>query len=133
MHARRVLMIVALGPLSLGCFSSEPTATAGGTVTATVMMTDQLRFAPATVTIHVGEAVRWQNVTSAITHTVTADPGRAENPADVSLPPGAQPFNSGAVTPGQSFQHTFTVAGTYRYFCIPHETLGMLGTVVVEP
>lgn len=36
------------------------------------------------------------------------------------------------VQPGESFSKTFDVPGTYRYFCIPHEMQGMLGTAIVE-
>ena len=33
---------------------------------------------------------------------------------------------------GFSFEHTFETAGTYTYFCEPHEAMGMKGAVVVE-
>lgn len=33
---------------------------------------------------------------------------------------------------GFSFSHTFTVPGRYEYYCTPHESLGMTGTVLVE-
>jgi hypothetical protein len=32
---------------------------------------------------------------------------------------------------GESFSYTFDEPGTYEYFCIPHEDLGMVGTVTV--
>ena len=38
---------------------------------------------------------------------------------------------SGNVAEGETFEHTFDTAGTYEYFCIPHET-SMKGEVVVE-
>src|SRR5262245_17049777 len=31
-----------------------------------------------------------------------------------------------------AFSHTFTIDGSYDYFCTPHRTLGMTGTVVVQ-
>jgi plastocyanin len=37
------------------------------------------------------------------------------------------------VSPGEVYRHMFTIPGTYRYFCMPHESSGMLGQVVVEP
>ncbi|NIR46298.1 MAG: hypothetical protein GWN99_17830 [Gemmatimonadetes bacterium] len=49
------------------------------------------------------------------------------------MPEGAEPFNSGNLKPGASFSHEFSVAGTYTYFCIPHEGAAMIGTVIVEP
>jgi plastocyanin len=66
-------------------------------------------------------------------HTVTGDPSLAAVPANVQLPAGAQAFDSGAVQPGSTYTLTFTVPGTYRYVCLPHEGAGMLGTVIVNP
>jgi hypothetical protein len=35
---------------------------------------------------------------------------------------------------GATFEHTFETEGVYHYYCIPHESLGMLGSVIVgEP
>jgi hypothetical protein len=31
------------------------------------------------------------------------------------------------------YDHTFTTAGTYPYFCAPHGVIGMTGTVIVQP
>jgi plastocyanin len=69
-----------------------------------VKMTNGLKYAPAEITIT----------------------------ADVALPAGAGPFNSGNIGLGKEFSYTFTVPGTYKYFCIPHETSGMTGTVIVN-
>lgn len=33
---------------------------------------------------------------------------------------------------GVHFEHTFSSTGTYKYFCQPHEALGMKGVIVVE-
>lgn len=99
--------------------------------TTTVEMTDQFRFSPSSVTIPKGSTIVWKNVGSQ-PHTVTCDPTKAMNKADIALPSGAQPFSSDFLMGGQSYSHTFTVAGTYRYVCIPHEAMGMLGTVIVE-
>ena len=88
-------------------------------------------FEPNAVTINAGETVRWENKTL-IGHTVTADPAQAKNPEDVALPSGATPFDLGEVGGGGAVQHTFTVPGTYRYFCKPHELKGMVGEVVVN-
>jgi len=89
-------------------------------------------FDPETVTIPAGGTVQWRN-TSPITHTVTADATLARDPANVALPEGAQPFHSGDVEAGQVWSRTFTVPGTYRYVCLPHERQGMIGTVIVRP
>ena len=95
-------------------------------------MTNQFDFEPRRVTIGQGETVLWKN-TSDIMHTVTANPELAQDPSHVALPKDAETFNSGNLQPGETFRHTFQVPGEYQYFCIPHEALGMVGTVVVEP
>jgi plastocyanin len=107
-------------------------APSAGGDTVFVDMGNTLRFAPETVRVRVGQTVVWRN-TSDIMHTVTADPARAQVAASVRLPAGAPPFDSGALEPGAAFAHRFTVAGEYRYFCIPHERAGMTGAVVVTP
>ena len=101
-----------------------------GEVAAEVTLTNQLRYEPAAVTISAGQAVRWRN-TSALIHTVTADPSKAMQAANVRLPAGANAFDSGDVAPGESFTWTFTEPGEYRYVCIPHEGAAMVGTIMV--
>src|ERR1700740_1258444 len=83
-------------------------------------------FQPAQVTIKVGETVEWQNVGNEV-HHATSDPSLAIKGADVTDPPGAKPFDSGFLKPGQSFSLTFSVPGTYRYTCVVHEAKGMTG------
>ncbi len=100
--------------------------------TVTVGMTNTLEFTPQTLTVHVGDTVVWKNG-SALTHTVTDVPKLASTAGDARLPKGAKPFNSGYLDPGRSYSHTFTVPGTYHYFCIPHEATGMVGVVIVKP
>jgi plastocyanin len=95
-------------------------------------MTNEMKFVPARVTVHVGETVVWRN-TSMLVHTVTADPAVAVKQQDVALPAGAAPFNSGFLPPQGVFRYLFKIPGLYRYFCIPHEPTGMVGTVVVKP
>lgn len=99
---------------------------------ATVTGSDDSKFTPATVTISKGGTVTWTNSSTTMQHSVTADPVKAVNKADVQLPSGVQPWDSGLIAPGGTYSHTFDVSGTYKYFCIPHESLGMVGTVVVQ-
>jgi plastocyanin len=98
---------------------------------AIVNMTPSLKFEPKKIMIKTGDTVLWKN-TSSMPHTVTADPKLADKSADVKLPRGAQPFDSGNIMPGQSWSHEFTIPGKYRYFCLPHEKNKMLGEVTVE-
>jgi plastocyanin len=123
-----LLLLMAIGT---GCVLARA-AVAASEPAAVVVMTNELKFQPPMVSIRAGETVAWRN-TSLLVHSVTADPAQAVKPQDVALPAGAQPFNSGLLPPQATFRHTFDVAGTYRYFCIPHEAAGMLGTVMVKP
>jgi hypothetical protein len=65
--------------------------------------------------------VTWTN-TGSVQHTVTDDPSKAVNAADAAPPSGAPAWDSGPVNGDQTFSHTFTTPGTYKYFCIPHES-----------
>lgn len=104
----------------------------GGTTGPVVIMTDQLQFVPDKLTVKVGDTVTWQN-TGSVAHTVTADPAKAQNKAHVKLPAGADPWDSGILTGGQSWSRRFDVPGEYAYFCIPHEANGMRATLTVTP
>jgi plastocyanin len=105
---------------------------AAGVVSGTaVNMSDSLKFDPPDVTISKGGTVTWQN-TGATVHTATDDPTKASNPADAALPAGAKAWDSGDVQPDGKFSHTFDTAGTYKYFCTPHESAGMVGTITVK-
>lgn len=90
------------------------------TRTATVKMVSGKRFEPAVVTIKAGDTVTWTN-TDTVLHSATA---KAQN--------GKIPFNSGMLPKDRSYSHTFTEPGTYDYFCVPHQNMGMKGQVVVE-
>lgn len=96
-----------------------------------VRMTDRHTFEPEEVRIRAGETVRWIN-SSALEHTVTADPMLAMIAGDVHLPQGAEPFHSGRLPPRSEYEHTFQTPGEYQYVCVPHEVVPMIGRVVVE-
>jgi plastocyanin len=96
--------------------------------TMTVRMED-FRFNPqtlgtATQPIPVGTTVTWTNF-GHFAHTTTSD----------KTPPvwnsSADPRFVNGVPPGQSFSFTFTAPGTYPYHCIFHQSLGMVGTIIV--
>jgi len=98
---------------------------------AVVVLMDGEEYQPSKVTISAGQTVKWKNNTGD-PHTVTVVPDKALVPADVALPKNAQPFDSGTIPAGNSFAHTFTVPGTYRYYCTLHEGNGMVGEVTVK-
>ena len=100
--------------------------------TVEVKMTDTPpKFVPLTVTIQKGDTVEWINNAQSL-HSVTTNPAVARDPKDVSLPSGAKPFDSGFMPPGAKWSYTFTVPGTYKYLCLPHEKDHMIGVVVVK-
>jgi plastocyanin len=88
-------------------------------------------FQPGKMTIKAGDAVEWKNAGSQL-HHVTTDPSAALKKSDVSSTPGARPFDSGFLKPGDSFTQTFSVPGVYRYTCAVHEAKGMNGEIVVQ-
>ncbi|MGB8064860.1 MAG: plastocyanin/azurin family copper-binding protein [Candidatus Sulfotelmatobacter sp.] len=96
----------------------------------TVNMSD-MAFLPATITVNVGQKVVWKN-SSQVFHNVVDDAGKALTIADVKLPSGVNPFDSGLLQPGQTFAHVFIVPGVYRYVCTLHEANGMKGVVIVR-
>jgi plastocyanin len=105
----------------------------GATAPAVVIkMSDKPpKFLPDKITIKVGDTVEWVNNAKTL-HSVDGDPSMVLKPSDVSLPPGAKPFDSGFMKPDMTWQYTFTVPGTYKYTCVPHEKDGMNGQVVVK-
>jgi plastocyanin len=95
----------------------------------TVGPTGMLVFSPSTVTISVGDTVRWTWATSG--HSVTSGTpctvdGQFCSPNDTNCSAGT------LSTMGTVYSHTFTQAGTYSYFCHAHCAFGMTGTVTVE-
>ncbi|HET8728670.1 MAG TPA: plastocyanin/azurin family copper-binding protein [Alphaproteobacteria bacterium] len=123
---------VVLAMMLGGCGLGGPAYRAPSGDAAAIVDMGWFSFEPAEVAVRAGETVEWRN-TSPTRHTVTADPAKADDPADVALPAGAEPFDSGRIPPGETYRRRFTVPGTYRYFCIPHEDMGMVATVIVEP
>lgn len=83
-----------------------------------IHLTGSLRFSPSQVTIPQGRRVRWIN-DQTIFHTVTPD--------------GQDEWERQALTQaGEMFEHVFDDAGTFPYFCEPHFTAGMTGSITVQ-
>lgn len=94
--------------------AAPSTGGGGGSAGASVTIKD-FKFDPATLTAKVGQEVTWTNSDSAA-HTVTVDTGGVD---------------SGSLSPGATFKHTFDAAGTFPYHCAIHSS--MKGTVTVAP
>lgn len=41
-------------------------------------------------------------------------------------------FNSGLLNATGTFDHTFPAAGVVNYFCTPHQSMGMVGAVIIS-
>ena len=128
---RRLLAAIALAAPLAACDHSGPAYDLPpGIYGQVVDMTTTLGFSPQTVTIKAGDAVLWRNQ-SLFGHTVTFDPAKADEPADVALPVGVEPFGSGDIPRGETFARKFAVPGTYRYICRHHQGANMTGTIIV--
>jgi len=115
--------------------TASPAASAAAAAPLTIHMTSALRFDPADAKVGVGQTVTWVN-DGPIQHTATDDeaknPVAQAHPEYAQLPAGAAAWDSGLLDPGKSFSQTFTVPGTYHYFCLPHVLAGMRGTITVR-
>lgn len=101
-------------------------------------MTDDFGFDPETKTIELGRTVTWRN-TSDVGHTVTAYGETISDGASYFASGGFESertartnVTAGLIPPGGEFEHTFDEPGTYEYYCVPHESSGMVGAVRVE-
>lgn len=75
-------------------------------------------YEPADLTFKVGEKITFKITSETEFHTFTIDELDLYETADA----------------GESYEFTITfeTAGTYRLYCVPHETLGMIGEVTVQ-
>ena len=107
----------------------EPTATAEVAVNTTD--NGESHFGPHVVRVETGGTVEW--VLESGSHTATAY--HPENDQPQLVPEGSEPWDSGTLSEtGETFEHTFDTEGVYHYYCVPHETGGMIASVIVgEP
>ena len=111
---RMLARIAALSLMMLVAFA--PAAWAQGNE-VTVRMEDNF-FSPANITVEPGTTVTWVQEGNN-PHTTTSYDGL---------------WDSGMIEPGSggSFSFTFDEPGTFDYYCIPHESMGMIGSVTVS-
>ena len=76
-------------------------------------------FTPNTLDVKVGDSVTW-NFTEG-SHTTTSG----------SSCTGDGKWDSGTKGSGSTFVFVFTSTGTYNYFCTPHCSMGMTGSITV--
>ena len=91
----------------------------GETKIVTVDSTN-LRFSPDTITLMEGDSVRFFWSGELLPHNAVEDSGL---------------FDTGEPSTEVDYTYTFSFGenGTYEYVCEPHEDLGMVGTIIVEP
>src|ERR1051326_610970 len=78
-------------------------------------------YQPNPIEINVGETIIWTNNDLTI-HTVT------EGNPSTNVPTNG--FDSGLLSPDETFKHVFDKAGTIQYHCILHPT--MIGSVIIS-
>ena len=91
----------------------------GETKIVTVDSTN-LRFSPDTITLMEGDSVRFFWSGELLPHNAVENSGL---------------FDTGEPSTEVDYTYTFLFGenGTYEYVCEPHEDLGMIGTIIVEP
>jgi plastocyanin len=127
-RVRTAFLLLAFAS-TLSCFSergavTEPDDQLGCNVPGSaigsnraVVLVRGFRFLPDTVRIRPGGTVTWVNCETPDIepHTSTATTGS---------------WNSGPISPGQSYAQGYATAGSFSYFCQPHPS--MRGVVLVN-
>jgi plastocyanin len=88
-----------------------------------ITVQDNVQFTPNVLNINQGDAVTWSHVGNTFSHTTTNGTG--------ALDPNAGLLWDAPLTPGTSFTYQFNDAGTFDFFCRPHEGVGMTGQIIV--
>lgn len=84
----------------------------------------KMYFDPQEIEIKSGDKVTWINDTN-IFHNIKT--------TRTDIPSGAEAFSSsGLSAKGSSWSYIFTVPGKYKYFCAPHKSFNMVGTIIVK-
>lgn len=86
-------------------------------VTVSVGAGDGLAYEPAAVRVSPGTTVTWEWSGMGSRHNVVDDAGGFES--------------AYYAAEGETFSHEFAESGVAKYYCTPHENLGMVGVVEV--
>ncbi len=152
-------LIAALGIAALACGGGEqagqqtqqaappaggqPAAQAAATGTVHDVQMElrdgKYQYDPVTLTIKVGDTVRWINASGG-PHNVSfyqdKIPAGAADVLNAAMPNRMGPLSGPLITDSlATYQVSFAnaPAGTYNYYCIPHEALGMKATLTIQP
>ena len=90
------------------------TTTTTATVGGSEVSIENFVFGPSDLAVSVGDTIVWTNDETAVGHTATSDDGL---------------WDSKVLSPGETFEFTFTEAGTFTYFCTIHPSMQASVTV----
>merc|ERR1711972_307859 len=110
-------------PRHRGCVDEEVAA-------ATVLLGSDaggLVFVPDSVTIKAGESVTFKN-NAGFPHNVVFDEDAVPEGVNAEALSREDYLNA----PGETYSVKFEKAGTYGYYCEPHQGAGMKGKIVVQ-
>lgn len=124
---------VVFGGLS-GCVSNSVQPTGD----VTIRITQDQQFEPNRIDIERGSTVVWSHEGRGM-HSVTAFQDSIPDPDAYFASGGAtSEFRArllyplvGALAPGDGYANPFEIRGSYRYFSIPGEDIGMTGEITV--
>jgi len=114
---RKVVFLLAIIILS-----TFPSVTATNETESTIITVDStnLRFSPSTVTVNETESVRFFWDGQFLPHNAVEENGV---------------FDSGDTEADEDYTFVFIrgLNGTFNYYCEPHRSVGMVGTITVNP
>ena len=119
-----VPVIVALFALTSGSASAQQTVTVD--VGDTYFCDSSFQGGVCTTTISAGDTVSWDFSAAGLPHSTTECGGDCDNPS------GSPLWDSGMISNGSTFQHTFDQEGTFSYYCQVHGAGAMQGEIVVQ-
>ncbi|WP_158057321.1 plastocyanin/azurin family copper-binding protein [Halorussus halophilus] len=105
--------------------SSSSGGGGGGTETVAVGPGGSLKFDPAELEVKPGTTVKW--VWEGDNHNVVP-----ESQPDGAGWEGTKGGSSKTYNTGHEYSYTFNTEGTFEYFCQPHKTAGMTGSITVS-
>lgn len=85
-------------------------------------------YDPIGLFLRPGQIVRWNARREGFSVTAYHPDN---NNRELRIPVGATPFDSGIIFQNDAFEWTFEVEGTYDYCSLRHESIGMVGRIVV--
>jgi plastocyanin len=110
------LMVLSIGPAD-GIARQQRPGTPAASSSIVLVEIEDYAFAPARITIVVGDTVRWKNLDTS-PHSVISDEDEEQ-------------VDSGRMDKGAGFRHQFDTPGTFNYECGYHQNMG--GVIVVPP